>query len=58
MDREKTSSENQAIGLKLDFNSLLGAHQVFDAAGDTLKQAQLIDANCNKIGLGESCCAT
>ncbi len=55
MDFRKTSSEGQDSGLKLDLTGLLGAGQVFDAAGDLLRQAELIDANCNKIG-GEGCC--
>ena len=54
MDRRKTSSENQIAAPKLDLTGLLGADQVFDPAGDPLKQAELIDANCNKIG-SEGC---
>ncbi|HEY5409953.1 MAG TPA: hypothetical protein VIJ94_04420 [Caulobacteraceae bacterium] len=50
MDNRKSSSEHQEAGLELDLTGLLGADRVFDAAGDALKQAELIDANCNKIG--------
>ncbi len=57
MDDRKTSSENRDSGLRLDLTGLLGTDQVFDAAGDALKQAQLIDANCNKVG-GEGCCCS
>ena len=56
MDSRQTSSADQTAGLKLDLTGLLGADQVFDAAGDPRKQAELIDAHCNKIGT-ESCCA-
>ena len=50
MDDRKTSSEIPRLGPKLDLTGLLGADRVFDAAGDQLRQAELIDANCNKIG--------
>ncbi len=42
--------------LKLDFTGLLGSGQVFAAGDDLRLQAEMIDANCNKIG-GEGCCA-
>jgi hypothetical protein len=56
MDSKKTTSDSQSVGPKLDLTGLLGANQVFDAAGDPLKQAELIDANCNKVG-AEGCCS-
>ena len=55
MDIRMASSENQGAAPKLDLTGLLGADQVFDAAGDLHKQAELIDANCNKVGT-EGCC--
>ncbi len=36
--------------LKLDLTGLLGSTQVFAAGNDSQLQAELIDANCNKIG--------
>ncbi len=42
---------------KLDFSGLLGSNQVFAAGNDPQLQAEMIDANCNKIGNGESCCS-
>ena len=39
----------------LDLTGLLGADQVFDATGDLGRQADLIGANCNKVGT-EGCC--
>ena len=55
MKNQKTSSSHQGAGPELDLTGLLGADHVFDAAGDLRKQAELIDANGNKIGT-ESCC--
>ncbi len=55
MSGRMTSSETRDHGLKLDFTGLLGANYVFDAVGDRIKQAELIDANCNKMG-AEGCC--
>jgi len=46
----KTSPDHQSGELKLDLTGLLGADRVFDAAADPSRQAELIDANCNKIG--------
>ena len=57
IDADTTSADAASPAeLKLDFTSLLGSGQVFAAAGDLRLQAEMIDANCNKIG-GESCCA-
>ncbi len=52
MDVSNRSAEHVGaeIGLKLDFTGLLGATQVFAAGNDPQMQAELIDANCNKIG--------
>ena len=52
MDVSNRSAEHVGaeIGLKLDFTGLLGATQVFAAGNDPKMQAELIDANCNKIG--------
>ena len=36
--------------LNLDLTGLLGSTQVFAAGNDPKLQAELIDANCNKIG--------
>ena len=36
--------------LKLDLTGLLGSRQVFAAGDNPPLQAELIDANCNKIG--------
>ena len=36
--------------LKLDLTGLLGSTQVFGAGNDPQLQAEMIDANCNKIG--------
>ena len=57
MDASKTSADIMAsqTGPKLDFAGLLGSNQVFAAGSDPRLQAEMIDANCNKIG-GESCC--
>ena len=38
------------IELKLDLAGLLGSAQVFAAGNDPRLQAEMIDANCNKIG--------
>ncbi len=55
VESRKTSSDNQAPVEMLDLTGLLGADQVFDATGDLGRQADLIGANCNKVGT-ESCC--
>jgi hypothetical protein len=54
---DKTASDSAAptAELDLDLTGLLGAGQVFAAAGDARRQAELIDAYCNKIG-SEGCC--
>ncbi len=54
MDRIETPSDSETDP-KLDFTGLLGSAQVFAAGNDPRLQAEMIDANCNKIG-GESCC--
>ena len=56
MDVSKASSEGAETKLKLDLTGLLGSGQVFAADGDPRLQAELIDANCNKIGLEGGCC--
>ncbi len=43
--------------LDIDFTCLLGSGQVFAGANDPQLQAELIDANCNKIGVEGGCCA-
>ena len=59
MDASKTSADIIAskTGPTLDFSGLLGSNQVFAAGNDPQLQAEMIDANCNKIGNGESCCS-
>ena len=49
---DRTSADEGAtdVALKLDLTSLLGSSQVFAAGNDPRLQAELIDANCNKIG--------
>ena len=49
---DRTSADEAAtdVELKLDLASLLGSSQVFAAGNDPRLQAELIDANCNKIG--------
>ena len=53
---DRTSADKAAtdVELKLDLTSLLGSSQVFAAGNNPRLQAELIDANCNKIGT-ESC---
>ena len=43
--------------LKLDFTGLLGSTQVFAGGSDARVGAELIDANCNKIGTEGDCIA-
>ncbi len=43
--------------VKLDLSGLLGSGQVFAAGDDPRLQAELIDANCNKMGAEGCCCA-
>ncbi len=45
-------ASNQSVSI--DLSDLLGANQAFLAEYDPAKQADLIDAYCNKIG-GELC---
>ena len=52
----KTSAAISQAELQLDFTGLLGSGLVFAAGDDPRLQAEMIDANCNKIGSGESCC--
>lgn len=40
----------------IDLNDLLGANQAFLPEFDAVKQAELIDSYCNKIGGECSCC--
>jgi len=40
---------------KIDFSDLLGVNQAFLPEADPARQAELIDAICNKIG-NECCC--
>ena len=57
IDAGRTSADAASPAeLKLDFTGLLGSSQVFAAGEDPRLQAEMIDANCNKIG-GEGCCA-
>ena len=58
MDPSKTSADIAAgqTELKLDFSGLLGSNHVFAAGADPRLRAEMIDANCNKVGSGESCC--
>ena len=50
MDANMTFLAASEAELKLDFTGLLGSAQVFAAGNDPRLQAELIDANCNKIG--------
>ncbi len=43
--------------VKLDLSGLLGSGQVFAAGDDPRLQAELIDANCNKMGAEGCCCS-
>ena len=57
-DANRTSADAAyQTGLKLDFTGLLGSSQVFAAGDDPRLQAQLVDANCNKIGTEGDCIA-
>ena len=58
MGDPKTSSETAAPGAEyqLDLEGLLGFRQVFAAGDDPALQAELIDANCNKMGAEGCCC--
>ena len=56
MDTLKTASNGAVDEIKLDLSGLLGSDQVFAAGGDPALQAELIDANCNKVGLEGGCC--
>lgn len=55
MDTADTATEATGTDLKIDFSDLLGVNQAFLPEHDAARQAELIDANCNKIG-SESCC--
>ncbi len=59
MNTPKTSGDTAAAHpeVKLDLTGLLGSGQVFVAGDDAQRQAELIDANCNKIGLEGGCCS-
>ncbi len=59
MDASKTSADIIAskTGPTLDFSGLLGSNQVFAAGNDPRVGAELIDANCNKIGTEGDCIA-
>ncbi len=56
MDTLNTAPNGTADEINLDLTGLLGSDQVFAAEGDPLLQAELIDANCNKIGVEGGCC--
>jgi hypothetical protein len=43
-------------GVKIDVSDLLGVNQAFLPEYDAARQAELIDANCNKIGTECCCC--
>ena len=53
MDAKTTSADR--LELELDLSGLLGSGQVFSAGNDPQLQAELIDANCNKIGTEGGC---
>ena len=56
MDATRTSPQTEE--LELDLSGLLGSGQVFAAGMDAELQAELIEANCNKIGTeGGGCIA-
>ena len=56
MDTAKTTEAPEApADIKIDFSDLLGVNQAFLPVVDPVRQAELIDANCNKIG-SECCC--
>ena len=59
MHTNKTAAEaaGSQTELKLDFTGLLGSTQVFAAGSDAPVGAELIDANCNKIGTEGDCIA-
>ena len=59
MGGRKTSSEDlvSQSELRLDLDGLLGFRQVFAAGDDAALQAELIDANCNKMGVEGCCCS-
>jgi hypothetical protein len=42
--------------LKIDVSDLLGVNQAFLPEHDAARQAELIDAHCNKIGTECCCC--
>lgn len=50
MEHRKISGEAEIALPKLNLTGLLGADQVFDPAGDEVRQAELIAANGSKIG--------
>ncbi len=57
IDQKTTHEAPEAQAeVKLDLAGLLGAGQVFVAGGDPQSQAELIDANGNKVGLEGGCC--
>ncbi len=56
MDANRTSPQTEE--LELDLTGLLGSGQAFAAGTDAVLQAELIEANCNKIGTeGGGCVA-
>ena len=59
MDTSGTAAEagGSETELKLDLTGLLGSNQVFAAGSDPRVGAELIDANCNKIGTEGDCIA-
>ncbi len=42
---------------RLDLTGLLGSAQVFAAGDDPRLQAEMVDANCNKMGAEGCCCS-
>ncbi len=59
MDATRTTGGGAASDreLKLDFSGLLGSGQIFAAGNDPKRQAELIDAHGNKIGVEGGCCS-
>lgn len=54
--KAKTEATSNQAGVKIDVSDLLGVNQAFLPEYDAALQAELIDANCNKIGTECCCC--
>ncbi|ATQ68817.1 MULTISPECIES: hypothetical protein [Methylosinus] len=54
--KAKTEATSTRAGVKIDVSDLLGVNQAFLPEYDEALQAELIDANCNKIGTECCCC--